>query len=235
MFFRNQFLFLLCLGLSDLLPLAWSRSLTVTLNMSLTRSVDEDEKNPMKGTLTEDMLQSCIRRTEISMSQLKLFHMSLLNTDYNNENDVVPPIPLGENSLPDSEYGISSQMPYLDIKGNEPLQCFVSCLYENIDVYRYNILLEHAFRQQVQTMLQKEKPAVKECSDLQGRTRCEAAYKLHLCYNHLKTLEAEQRIRDIIERSEMGEGDLGLDGEKDPAGEVIDGIQHSNEAESKEE
>ncbi|XP_022230286.2 uncharacterized protein LOC111079416 [Drosophila obscura] len=232
MLFRDQFLLLLCLGVSNLLPLAWSRSLTVSLNMSLTRSVDEDEQNSTKGTLTEDMLQTCIRRTEISMSQLKLFHMSLLNNDYTTENEIAAPIAPGENSILDGDYGMSSQMPYLDLKGNEPLQCFVSCLYESLDVYRYNILLEQAFRQQVQTMLQKEKPAVKECGDLQGRTRCEAAYKLHLCYNHLKTMDAEQRIRDIIERSEIAEAELG---EKESGGEVIDGTQHSNEADTKDE
>ncbi|SPP75492.1 uncharacterized protein LOC117592661 [Drosophila guanche] len=235
MLFRDQILFLLCLGLSELLPLTWSRTLTVSLNMSMTRSVDEEEQNAAKGSLSEDMMQSCIRRTEISMSQLKLFHMSLLNNDYTSDNDVAAPIAPGENNLPDGDYGISSQMPYLDLKGNEPLQCFVSCLYESLDVHRYNILLEQAFRQQVQNMLQKEKPAVKECGDLQGRTRCEAAYKLHLCYNHLKTMETEQRIRDIIERSEMAEGNEGLDSEKEPDGDIIDGTQHSNEVHSKEE
>jgi len=70
-----------------------------------------------------------------------------------------------------------------------------------------------------------EKAEIKECSDLQGKTRCEAAYKLHLCYNHLKTLEAEQRIREILERTEAESEGFGPDGS-----DFIDGIQHSGES-----
>lgn len=169
-----------------------------------------------------------MRKTEISMSQLKLFHMSLLNNDYNAENEVAPPPAQAMsdvNALPDLDFSGNSQMPFLNLKHNEPLQCFVSCLYESLDVDRYNILLEEAFKNQVQTIIQHEKADIKECSDLQGKSRCEAAYKLHLCYNHLKTLEAEQRIREILERTEAESEGLGPDGN-----DFIDGIQHSGES-----
>jgi len=169
-----------------------------------------------------------MRKTEISMSQLKLFHMSLVNSDYNNENDVAPtPVQsMGDvNNLGDLDFNGNSQMPFLDLKHNEPLQCFVSCLYETLDLDRYNVLLEEAFKNQVQTIIQHEKAEIKECSDLQGKTRCEAAYKLHLCYNHLKTLEAEQRIREILERTEAESEGFGPDGS-----DFIDGIQHSGES-----
>ncbi|XP_017051273.1 uncharacterized protein LOC108094926 isoform X2 [Drosophila ficusphila] len=224
MYLQANFLSLFLLTLSDLLPVAWSRSLTVSLNMSMTRTLVPDPPNGTETKLSQEMLRSCMRKTEISMSQLKLFHMSLMNTDYNSENDVAPPPvqSIGDvNNLGD----LDSQMSFLDLKHNEPLQCFVSCLYETLDLDRYNVLLEEAFKNQVQTIIQHEKAEIKECSDLQGKTRCEAAYKLHLCYNHLKTLEAEQRIREILEKTEAdGEG-FGPDGN-----DFIDGIQHSGEA-----
>ncbi|KAI8038881.1 uncharacterized protein LOC128255112 [Drosophila gunungcola] len=218
----------LCLILSDLLPVAWTRSMTVSLNMSMTRTLVPDPPNGTETKLSQDMLRSCMRKTEISMSQLKLFHMSLLNSDYNSENDVAPsPVQsIGDvNNLGDLDFNGNSQMPFLDLKHNEPLQCFVSCLYETLDLDRYNVLLEEAFKSQVQTIIQHEKAEIKECSDLQGKTRCEAAYKLHLCYNHLKTLEAEQRIREILEKTEAESEGLGPDGT-----DFIDGVQHSGEA-----
>nr|XP_017032877.2 uncharacterized protein LOC108082092 [Drosophila kikkawai] len=210
------------------MPLAWSRSLTVSLNMSMTRTLIPDPLNITEPKLSQEMLRSCMRKTEISMSQLKLFHMSLMNNDYNSENEVVPaPVQsIGEvNNLGDLDYPGGAQLPFLDLKHNEPLQCFVSCLYETLDLDRYNVLLEEAFKNQVQTIIQHEKAEIKECSDLQGKTRCEAAYKLHLCYNHLKTMEAEQRIREILERTEAESEGLGPDGT-----DFIDGIQHSDEA-----
>ncbi|EDV36858.2 Odorant-binding protein 56c [Drosophila ananassae] len=228
MYIQANLLSLLCLAISDLLPSTWARSLTVSLNMSMTRTLVPDPPNGTEPKLSQDMLRSCMRKTEISMSQLKLFHMSLLNNDYNAENEVAPPPAQAMsdvNALPDLDFSGNSQMPFLNLKHNEPLQCFVSCLYESLDVDRYNILLEEAFKNQVQTIIQHEKADIKECSDLQGKSRCEAAYKLHLCYNHLKTLEAEQRIREILERTEAESEGLGPDGN-----DFIDGIQHSGES-----
>ncbi|EDX07848.1 GD25307 [Drosophila simulans] len=201
MYFRASLMALLCLTLSEFVPKAWTRSLTVSLNMSMTRTLVPDPPNGTETKLSQEMLRACMRRTEISMSQLKLFHMSLMNSDYNNDNDIAP--------TPVQSIG----------------DCFVSCLYETLDLDRYNVLLEEAFKNQVQTIIQHEKAEIKECSDLQGKTRCEAAYKLHLCYNHLKTLEAEQRIREILERTEAENEGFGPEGS-----DFIDGIQHSGEA-----
>ncbi|XP_016988120.1 uncharacterized protein LOC108050773 [Drosophila rhopaloa] len=230
MYIKANYLSLLCLVLSDLLPVAWTRSLTVSLNMSMTRTLVPDPPNGTETKLSQDMLRSCMRKTEISMSQLKLFHMSLLNSDYNNENEVLPvPVQsMGDvNNLGDLDFNGNSQLPFLNLKHNEPLQCFVSCLYETLDLDKYNVLLEEAFKSQVQSIIQHEKAEIKECSDLQGKSRCEAAYKLHLCYNHLKTLDAEQRIREILERTEAESEGLGPDG-----ADFIDGIQHSGEKET---
>ncbi|KAH8401464.1 hypothetical protein KR009_005732, partial [Drosophila setifemur] len=207
-----------------------TRSLTVSLNMSMTRTLVPDPPNGTEPKLSQEMLRTCMRKTEISMSQLKLFHMSLLSNDYNAENEVAPPPAQAMedvNTLGDLDFSGNSQMPFLDLKHNEPLQCFVSCLYETLDLDRYNVLLEEAFKNQVQTIIQHEKAEIKECSDLQGKSRCEAAYKLHLCYNHLKTLEAEQRIREILERTEAESDGLGPEGT-----DFIDGIQHSGDTES---
>nr|ABW84011.1 odorant-binding protein 56c [Drosophila melanogaster]ABW84012.1 odorant-binding protein 56c [Drosophila melanogaster]ABW84014.1 odorant-binding protein 56c [Drosophila melanogaster]ABW84015.1 odorant-binding protein 56c [Drosophila melanogaster]ABW84016.1 odorant-binding protein 56c [Drosophila melanogaster] len=234
MYFRASLMALLCLTLSEFVSKAWvmffifyisfTRSLSVSLNMSMTRTLVPDPPNGTENKLSQEMLRACMRRTEISMSQLKLFHMSLMNSDYNNDNDIAPtPVQsIGDvNNLGDLDFNGNSQMPYLDLKHNEPLQCFVSCLYETLDLDRYNVLLEEAFKNQVQTIIQHEKAEIKECSDLQGKTRCEAAYKLHLCYNHLKTLEAEQRIREILERTEAENEGFGPEGS-----DFIDGIQH---------
>ncbi|XP_016953056.1 uncharacterized protein LOC108026595 [Drosophila biarmipes] len=228
MYFRVDLLSILFLTLTDILPLAWARSLTVSLNLSMTRTLVPDPPNGTETKLSQDMLRSCMRKTEISMSQLKLFHMSLANSDYNNDNDVAPtPVQsMGDvNNLGDLDFNGNSQMPFLDLKHNEPLQCFVSCLYEALDLDRYNVLLEEAFKNQVQTIIQHEKADIKECSDLQSKTRCEAAYKLHVCYNHLKTLEAEQRIREILERTEAESEGFEPDGS-----DFIDGTQHSGES-----
>ncbi|XP_032571029.1 uncharacterized protein LOC6609989 [Drosophila sechellia] len=228
MYFRASLMALLCLTLSEFVPKAWTRSLTVSLNMSMTRTLVPDPPNGTETKLSQEILRACMRRTEISMSQLKLFHMSLMNSDYKNDNDIAPtPVQsIGDvNNLGDLDFNGNSQMPYLDLKHNEPLQCFVSCLYETLYLDRYNVLLEEAFMNQVQTIIQHEKAEIKECSDLQGKTRCEAAYKLHLCYNHLKTLEAEQRIREILERTEAENELFGPEGS-----DFIYGIKHSGEA-----
>ncbi|EDW74827.1 Odorant-binding protein 56c [Drosophila willistoni] len=223
---------LLCLSVSNFLPLAWSRSLSVSLNMSLTRTELGEQRNGTASKLSQEILHQCMRETEISMSQLKLFRLSLLSNDYTIENEVATGTGGGSNdgnSISDIDYS-SNQMPYLDLKHNEPLQCFVRCLYERLGLVKYDVLLEEAFRKQVQSIIQREKPEIKECMDLQSKNRCEAAYKLHLCYNHLKTLEAEQRIREVLERSE-NDNDMGNDeGDNDKEEGIIDGIQHSTES-----
>jgi len=65
-------------------------------------------------------------------------------------------------------------------------------------------MLEEAIKIEVQSLLQRQKSELKECKDINSKNRCEAAYKLRLCYNHLKNLEAEQRLREVLERSETG-------------------------------
>lgn len=203
---------------SSLLSLCKSRSLSVSLNMSLTRN-EVDDRNVSRPSekstkLTRELLQSCMRETEISMSQLKLFRFSLLSNensngkagmamatgngdeDVKNENN-------NNNNIADIDYGAAAQLPYLELRRNEPLQCFVRCLYEGVGLVHYDMMLEDAFKLEMQQSLQQhEKSELKECSNIKSKNRCEAAYKLHLCYNYLKNLEAEQHLREVLERSD---------------------------------
>lgn len=221
-----------------------SRSLSVSLNMSLTRN-EVDDRNISRSAeptkLTRELLQSCMRETEISMSQLKLFRLSLLfNENSNNEAGMVVATGNGDedvknensnNNMGDTDYGATVQLPYLDLKRNEPLQCFVRCLYEGLGLVHYDMMLEEAFKLEVQQNLQQhEKSELKECQDINSKNRCEAAYKLHLCYNYLKNLEAEQRLTEVLERSDAGSDTILPDedenvedlSESDKANEVID-------------
>ncbi|KAH8418333.1 hypothetical protein KR222_000105, partial [Zaprionus bogoriensis] len=221
-----------------------SRSLSVSLNMSMTRS-EVDDRNVSSKTaepskLSRELLQSCMRETEVSMSQLKLFRLSLLfNENGNSEADVALAAGNGDdelkgnNNLGDIDYGSSAQLPYLDLKRNEPLQCFVRCLYEGLGLVHYDMMLEEAFRMEVhQSLQQHQRPEMKECMDIDSKNRCEAAYKLHLCYNHLKNLEAEQRLREVLERSETGSDSIIPENEEnendfkesDKANEIINGV-----------
>lgn len=185
--------------------------------MSLTRS-EVDDRNTSRPTeptkLSRELLQSCMRETEVSMSQLKLFRLSLLfNENGNSETGMALATGNGDddlkndnnNNIGDTDYGATAQLPFLDLKRNEPLQCFVRCLYEGMGLVHYDMMLEEAFKMEVQQNLQQhEKNELKECTDIDSKNRCEAAYKLHLCYNHLKNLEAEQRLREVLERSDPG-------------------------------
>ncbi|EDW10434.2 uncharacterized protein LOC6580687 [Drosophila mojavensis] len=204
---RASLLFLaqcLCLCLNPV----WARSVSVSLNMSLTRSVlDEQTVTRQQAKLSQDLLQSCMRETEISMSQLKFFRLSLLFNDNNNSDNELAIAPVdGEaelnavNNAPEMDYVSGS--PYLDMKRNEPLQCFVRCLYESLGIMHYDMMLEEAFKMQLDNLMQRLKPELKECKNMKSRNRCEAAYKLHLCYNHLKNLDTEQRLREMLERTE---------------------------------
>lgn len=214
--------------------------------MSLTRN-EVDDRNVSRSAeptkLTRELLQSCMRETEISMSQLKLFRLSLLfNENSNNEagmavatgngdEDVKNENSNNNNNIGDTDYGATVQLPYLDLKRNEPLQCFVRCLYEGLGLVHYDMMLEEAFKLEVQQNLQQhEKNELKECQDINSKNRCEAAYKLHLCYNYLKNMEAEQRLREVLERSDAGSDTILPDEdenvedltESDKANEVID-------------
>ncbi|XP_030387820.1 uncharacterized protein LOC115634303 [Scaptodrosophila lebanonensis] len=231
------------LGLSSFLQLAWARSLSVSLNMSLTRTEVADKNSSVPSKLSQEMLRTCMRETDVSMSQLKLFRLSLLSNDYNNNDNAMGASNGGSdgNNMVNMDYGGSQQLSFFDLKHNEPLQCFVRCLYDKLGLVKYEMLLEDAFKTQVQNIAEHEKPEIRECMDLQSRNRCEAAYKLHLCYNHLKTLEAEQRIREVLERSEvseqegeadnaMKENEVPTSNDDDDVGEVIiDGVKHSEE------
>ncbi|KAH8355055.1 hypothetical protein KR093_004546, partial [Drosophila rubida] len=188
-----------------------TRSLSVSLNMSLTRNEIEDrnQTTPATPKITRDLLQSCMRETEISMSQLKLFRLSLLFNE-NSSNDPDLDLAAGNvddnlkngNNLPDMDYENTVQLPSLDLKRNEPLHCFVRCLYDSLGLIHYEMMLEEAFKLEVQSLLQRQKPDLTECRDITSTNRCEAAYKLRLCYNHLKNLETEQRLREVLEHSE---------------------------------
>ncbi|XP_064536689.1 uncharacterized protein Obp56c [Drosophila montana] len=219
-----------------LLSLRQARSVSVSLNMSLTRS-ELDERNETKATakLNQELLQSCMRETDVSMSQLKFFRLSLLFNDNNNgENE--PALAPGDvadaelntgNNLPDLDY--SNATPFLDLKRNEPLQCFVRCLYESLGLVHYDMMLEEAFRMQLQGLMQRLKPELKECRDMSSKNRCEAAYKLHLCYNHLKNLETEQRLREVLERSESGGDVATMDNEENENENVVSEADKANE------
>ncbi|XP_030567561.1 uncharacterized protein LOC115767425 [Drosophila novamexicana] len=213
-----------------------ARSVSVSLNMSLTRS-EPDERNETMAPakLNQELLQSCMRETDVSMSQLKFFRLSLLFNDNNNgENELAlapgdgadAEVSTG-NNLPDLDYGNAT--PFLDLKRNEPLQCFVRCLYESLGLVHYDMMLEEAFRMQLQGLMQRLKPELKECKDMSNKNRCEAAYKLHVCYNHLKNLETEQRLREVLERSETG-GDLAaMDNEENENENVVSEADKANE------
>ncbi|XP_034478214.1 uncharacterized protein LOC117784563 [Drosophila innubila] len=214
MFTKVYLLSVLCLSLSDLPQPAWTRSVSVSLNMSLTRNEVEDQNTTrptVSPKITQDLLQSCMRETEISMSQLKLFRLSLLfNENSNSETELglgnanVDDDMKNANNLGDVDYDNAVQLPSLDLKRNEPLQCFVRCLYDGLGLIHYDMMLEEAIKIEVQSLLQRQKSEQKECKDINSKNRCEAAYKLRLCYNHLKNLEAEQRLREVLERSETG-------------------------------
>lgn len=180
------------------------------------------------------------------MSQLKLFRLSLLfNENGNSETGMALATGNGDddlkndnnNNIGDTDYGATAQLPFLDLKRNEPLQCFVRCLYEGLGLVHYDMMLEEAFKVEVQQNLQQhEKNELKECTDIDSKNRCEAAYKLHLCYNHLKNLEAEQRLREVLERSDPGSDTiLANDDENaedfsgsDKANEVIDRLSEQS-------
>lgn len=153
-----------------------------------------------------------MRETEVSMSQLKLFRLSLLFNE-NSEPSMALATGNGDDEVKNDnnnnnigdDYGATAQLPFLELKRNEPLQCFVRCLYEGLGLVHYDMMLEEAFKLEVQQNLQHhDKSELKECADIDSKNRCEAAYKLHLCYNHLKNLEAEQRLREVLERSDAG-------------------------------
>ncbi|XP_034102221.1 uncharacterized protein LOC117566788 [Drosophila albomicans] len=242
MYNKVYLLSLLCLNLSNLFQPAWSRSVSVSLNMSMTRNEVEDRNQTTTASpkITRELLQSCMRETEISMSQLKLFRLSLLFNE-NSNNDPELDMATGnvddnlknDNNVADIDYDSTVQLPSLDLKRNEPLHCFVRCLYDGLGLIHYEMVFEEAFKMEVQSLLQRQKPDLTECQDIRSTNRCEAAYKLRLCYNHLKNLEAEQRLREVLERSETSSDTLPdneeLDAnEKDEkTNEVINGIQET--------
>lgn len=185
------------------------------------------------------------------MSQLKFFRLSLLfNDNSNSENELAAAPADGDaelnagNNMADIDY--SNTGPYLDIKRNEPLQCFVRCLYESLGIVHYDMMLEEAFKMQLDNLMQRLKPELKECKNMNSRNRCEATYKLHLCYNHLKNLDTEQRLREMLERSETNsdqkdteenenenenENEIGnVATATDKANEIIDAMQRISDA-----
>ncbi|KAM8713735.1 hypothetical protein ACLKA7_013975 [Drosophila subpalustris] len=210
------------------LNLPLTRSVSVSLNMSLTRSEVEDQNTTTSPKLTtkinQDLLQSCMRETEVSMSQLKLFRLSLLfNENSNSDTGTTLNTANGNandddmkdaNNLADVDYESSLQLPSFDLKRNEPLQCFVRCLYDGLGLIHYDMMLEEAMKIELQSLLQRQKSEHKECKDINSKNRCEAAYNLRLCYNHLKNLEAEQRLREILERSETDNDSITPDNEE---------------------
>ncbi|ALC42761.1 Obp56c [Drosophila busckii] len=216
-------LLLVSLLLSLCCQRAWTRTVSVSLNMSLTRSELEDRNVSIAPMLSQEMILVCMQETQVSMSQLKLFRLSLyLNENSNAANDVAPEAGDGNdelsttNSLADMDYINMAQQPRL-----EPLHCFVRCLHE-----RLGLAIEDNMQAKVQTLLNKQKLEQQQCTlkQLESSNHCEAAYKLHLCYNYLKNLEAEQRIKEVLERSEnnMAENDELLEDEEAKEAENLD-------------
>lgn len=155
------------------------------------------------------------------MTQLKLFRLTLhFNENSNSETDLtLGPANVDDdlknaNNLDNIDYDNAVQFPSLNLKRNEPLQCFVRCLYDRLGLIHFDMMLEEAIRFELQSLLQHQKSELKECRDINSSNRCEAAFKLRLCYNHLKNLEVEQRLREVLERRETGSDSIMPDNEE---------------------
>ncbi|XP_037956355.1 uncharacterized protein LOC119685994 [Teleopsis dalmanni] len=184
---------------------SFSRSLSVSFNLSLALT------DPPKPSLSTDMLRTCIKETEISMAELERFRISLLT----NDPEVVTSIEGDDQNIDDNQFNIedydaNSPLTFSE-RNEESLQCFTHCLYEQMGLVKNGMFVEREFFSKLYSVMERQKTKISECMNMDSDNKCEVSYKMHMCLSRLKTLEAERRIRKILEygnRSDMDDAEI---------------------------
>lgn len=188
--------------------------------MSLNFSVSLSNDAQPSYALSPEMIRACMKNTEYSMFELNRIRSTLLaksinpTAETNDDNNSIDPTEIingisedddDDNYINTADYDSMSSAIIFNEKIQESIQCFAHCIYEQMGLVKNGIFVEQEVFRRIYALTEENK--VEECTNLDSTNKCEVAYKLHLCYSKLKTMEAERRIREIIEYSERNDND----------------------------
>ncbi|XP_036334680.1 uncharacterized protein LOC118745261 [Rhagoletis pomonella] len=205
-----------------------SLSFNVSLKMDEDRQEQQQQERSFerqqelsRPTLSAAVLRSCMKETELSMAELKRFSLSLLTHDpevLNSTNGQTTEQPSAADANDydsvldeDISYEENAQKRNIAVyedsrslkvgdSGDEALQCFAYCLYEQLGLFSKGVYMEDQLFAKLYAIVGRERHLVKQCMDLNAMNICESSYEMHLCYARLKIsmLEEESQLRDAL-------------------------------------